>query len=134
MLTSGCRRCFSFLALSEYLSKDPSYQGTCVKDLPAQSHWEIPYSDLKPVGDQIAVHSLEKHSCDKAHNRAHETYGNGRDHHDRELMKGQKENLVVHSTLVKGDKSAEKTLILRGNDIIDVNLQLHKKRASHQTK
>lgn len=43
-------------------------------------------------------------------------------------------NRSYRITLVKGDKSAERTLILRGNDIIDVNLQLHKKRASHQTK
>src|SRR5699024_2978466 len=120
-------------------SKDQSYQWTCIEDLPAQGHWEIPHRNLKPVGDEISVHSLEKHSCDKAHDRAHETYGKGRDHqdhcyrsvlarcydtesqsgndpsyyeqlqdktcdhHDRELMKGQKENLIAHTSLIKGD-------------------------------
>ena len=49
----GCCGCFSFLALSENLSKDPSYQRTCVKDLPAQGHRKIPHRNLKPVGDQI---------------------------------------------------------------------------------
>ena len=37
-------------------------------------------------------------------------------------------------TLVKGDKSAEQILVLRGNDIVNVNLQLHKRQTSNKTK